>query len=47
MNRKAFDKLNYTLAIIGAQADGKRQGWRGKLFCAGYIVCSCKVYSFH
>ncbi len=26
MNRKAFDKLNYTLAIVGVQADGKRQG---------------------
>ena len=26
MNTKAFDKLNYSLAVIGAAADGKRQG---------------------
>ena len=26
MNTKAFNKLNYTLAIVGAKADGKRHG---------------------
>ena len=26
MNTKAFDKLNYSMAVIGAAADGKRQG---------------------
>lgn len=26
MNTKAFDKLNYTMAVIGAAADGKRHG---------------------
>lgn len=26
MNTKAYDKLNYTMAVIGAAADGKRQG---------------------
>ena len=26
MNTKAFDKLNYTMALVGAAADGKRQG---------------------
>ena len=26
MNTKAYDKLNYTMAIVGAAADGKRHG---------------------
>lgn len=26
MNRKAFEKLNYTLYVVGAAANGKRQG---------------------
>ncbi len=45
MNTKAYDKLNYTMAIVGAAADGKRHGCI-ELVCPSYLLLSGQVRCF-